>query len=186
MNPGVDAESTISSFNWGFPYYLWVMLVVFVHTGRENTLSFHREKAKMETKFPHRVDNAPPSPFPECEQEPLLRPHLSAFRLQPQHSISTNFFFFKKMGKQHRSASALPSATEPLDARCSSLAAFLQWDSSTLQAVWWESRLLCGSSASRTQHCQERRDGGILHTTALLSVLLSPICIWPHSNSGWN
>lgn len=34
-----------------------------LYTARENTLSFHREKAKMETKFPHRVDNAPPSPF---------------------------------------------------------------------------------------------------------------------------
>lgn len=34
------------------------------------------------------------------------------------------------------------------------LAAILQWDSSTLQAVWWESRLLSGSSASSTQRCQ--------------------------------
>lgn len=66
------------------------------------------------------------------------------------------------------------------------LAAFLQWGSSTLQAVWWESRLLCGSAASRTQHCQERRDGGILHTIALLfGFHFCTICVWPHSNSGW-
>lgn len=67
----------------------------------------------------------------------------------------------------------------------------MQWDNSTLQAVKWESRLLCGSFASRPQHCQERRDEGsgeerrgTLHTVAvLLGCRLRTICIWPHSNS---
>lgn len=147
----------------------------------------HGERDRMKTRFPYGLDNAPHSRFSVFfrvwTDTPLVsRPHLSAFRQLSQHA---NFFY--KNGKHQRSASALPSVTEWLDSVL--LAAFFffkQWDSSTLQAVWWESRLLCGSSASRTQRCQERRDGGILHTIALLfGCHLCTICIWPHSNSGW-
>lgn len=117
----------------------------------------------METTFPCGIDNVPHSHFPiffGVWTGTLLvsRPHLSAFRLLHQQGISANF---TKMRKQQCSASVLPSATEWLESRCCWRRSFLQWDSSTLQAVWWESRLLCGSSASRTQHCQERRNGGI-------------------------
>lgn len=74
------------------------------------------------------------------EREPVW-PHLSASRQRRQHGVTANF---TKMGKQQCSASARPSATERLDSGC----CWQRFFSSTLQAVWWESRLLCGSSAS--------------------------------------
>lgn len=87
---------------------------------------------------------------------------------------------FTKMGKQQRSASALPSVTEWLDSQC----CWQRFYSETAPPC-----RLCGGSpvccvgALPPAHNTAR---GILHTIALLfGCHLRTICIWPHSNSVW-
>lgn len=82
---------------------------------------------------------------------------LPAFRLLfPKYKIVANFHRNgKNSGVLHRHSPLRQWFDSPCCWQQS-----MQWDSSTLQAVKWESRLLCGSFASRPQHCQERRDEG--------------------------
>ena len=61
--------SSFGGFHWGFPHYLWVIHILIVaYTAGKNTLavvqtllSRNREKSKMKTRFPFRLDNAPHS-----------------------------------------------------------------------------------------------------------------------------
>lgn len=98
----------------------------------------------------------------------LSRPRLLAFRRVCRHGVTTNLTGEEKgTGKKKRKACTFCISSPPCGRVIGLsvlLAAVLQWASSTLQAVRWESRLLCGSSASRTHQCQ----GDFTHYSAAI------------------
>ncbi len=127
-----------------------------------------------ETRFPRGLDNAPHSHFSvfsECEQEPLWSHGLI---FQPSGDFP-NMANFTKMGKQQRSAWALPSVAERLDSRCC-------WQRFYSEAAppcrLCDGSPVCCVGALPPGHNSAR---GILHTIALLfGCHLCTVYTWPH------